>query len=295
MTGHERSSRVVSASEPDSSGSPATGMDRRRFLVAGGAAATLTAVLVACAQEDDAIPVSGEVVPPSSVAQPPVTDAVYIRTSQSVICSGIESYGTLLELGVLSPEDEELLSFVRDRHVEQLGLLTEAAQSVDGEGFEEPNPFIDETVVAPSIEAIDAGGNDPMDVLRYANAYESLIASTLQGFVPSVVAFKARGLMGAISGAENRNAAVIVSRIEGFTVVGAETAAQAEAASGSAPLLTGPGATANTAPDTAPDSAAPLPVSQVPGAFASLAAVEVVLGGESLTWQTPGPNSYIYG
>jgi hypothetical protein len=269
-------------------------MDRRRFLVAGGTAATLAAALVACAQEDEVIPVSGEVVPPASVTQPPLTDAVYLRTSSSVVCSGIESYSALLELGVLSPEDEELLSFVRDRHVEQLGLLTEAAESVGGEGFEEPNPFIEETVVAPAIEAIAAGGNDPMDVLRYANAFENLIASTLQGFVPSVVDFKARGLVGAMSGAENRNAAVIVSRIDDFTVIGAETAAQAEAASGSAPLDTGPGATANTAPDTGPTVAAPLPVSQVPGAFASLAAVEVVLGGESLTWQTPGPNSYIY-
>jgi hypothetical protein len=270
-------------------------MDRRRFLVAGGTAATLAALVVACAEEDQAIPVSGEVVPPASVTQPPVTDAVYIRTSQSVIGSGIESYGTLLELGVLSPEDEELLTFARDRHVEQLGLLTEAAESVDGEGFEEPNPFIDETVVGPSIEAIAAGGDDPMDVLRYANAFESLIASTLQGFVPNVADFKARGLLGAMSAAENRNAAVIVSRIDDFTVIGAETAAQAEAASGSAPLDTGPGATANTAPDTGPTTAAPLPVSQVPGAFASLAAIEVVLGGESLTWETPGPNSYIYG
>ena len=269
------------------------GMDRRRFLVAGGTAATLAALVVACAEEDQAIPVSGEVVPPASVTQPPVTDAVYIRTSQSVICSGIESYGTLLELGVLSPEDEELLTFVRDRHVEQLGLLTEAAESVDGEGFEEPNPFIDETVVGPSIEAI-AGGNDPMDVLRYANAFESLIASTLQGFVPNVADFKARGLMGAMSAAENRNAAVIVSRIEDFTVIGAETAAQAEAASGSAPLDTGPGATANTAPDTGPTTAAAARFAGA-GAFASLAAIEVVLGGESLTWETPGPNSYIYG
>ena len=282
------------SSDIGSPSSPCVSIDRRRFLVAGGAAATLTAALVACAQEDDAIPVSGEVVPPASVQQPPVNDAVYLRTSSSVVCSGIEAYAALLELGVLSPEDEELLSLVNDNHVEQLGLLTEAAESVGGQGFEEPNPFIDETVVGPAIEAIAAGGDEPMDVLRFANAYESLIASTLQGFVPNVADFDARRLMGAMSAAENRNAAVIVSRIEDFTVIGAETAAQAEAASGSAPLDTGPGATANTAPDTGPTVAAPLPVSQVPGAFASLAAVEVVLGGEDLTWETPGPNSYIY-
>ena len=58
--------------------------------------------------------------------------------------------------------------------------------------------------------------------------------------------------------------------------------------------LGGPGATANTAPATGPTAKPPLPVAQVPGAFASLAAVEVVLGGVDLTWDTPGPNSYIY-
>jgi hypothetical protein len=35
-------------------------------------------------------------------------------------------------------------------------------------------------------------------------------------------------------------------------------------------------------------------VAQVPGAFGSLTAVTVVLGGEELVINTPGPNSYIY-
>ena len=80
-----------------------------------------------------------------------------------------------------------------------------------------------------------------------------------------------------------------VSRIDGFTRIGTEEAQQQEASSGSAPLDTGPGATANTAPATGPTAKPPLPVAQVPGAFASLAAVEVVLGGVDLTWDTPGP------
>ena len=144
-----------------------------------------------------------------------------------------------------------------------------------------------ETIVDPALAAIKDGGNDPLDVLRYANAFETFVGATLQGFSPSVVNRPARELMVGIVGSDNRDAAVVVSRIDGFTPIGAESAQAAEAASGSAPVDTGPGATANTAPDTGPTSAAPLPVSQVPGAFASLAAVEVVLGGEDLTWETP--------
>ncbi len=237
---------------------------------------------------------SGEVAQPASLTQPPVTNAVYLRTSSSVVHNAIDSYGALLDLDVLTAEDAELMRFVLDQHREHAAQLGEATVAVGGEAFEEPNPAIAESVVAPALEAIKGGGNDPLDVLRYANAFETLVASTLQGFAPAVNDRPARGLMVGIIGSDNRHAAVIVSRIDGFTPVGAETAAAAEAASGSAPLDTGPGATANTAPDTAPDSAAPLPVSQVPGAFASLASVEVVLGGEDLTWNTPGPNSYIY-
>jgi hypothetical protein len=240
------------------------------------------------------VPVSGEVAQPASLTQPPVTDAVYLRTSSSVVHNAIDSYGALLDLDVLDPDDAELMRYVLDQHREHAAQLGEATVAVGGEAFEEPNPSVAETVVAPALEAIKGGGNDPLDVLRYANAFETLVASTLQGFSPAVTDRPGRELMVGIVGSDNRHAAVIVSRIDGFTRIGAETAAQAEAASGSAPLDTGPGATANTAPDTGPTSAQPLPVSQVPGAFASLAAVEVVLGGEDLTWNTPGPNSYIY-
>ena len=52
----------------------------------------------------------------------------------------------------------------------------EATVAVGGEAFEEPNPSVAETVVAPALEAIKDGGNDPLDVLRYANAFETLVA-----------------------------------------------------------------------------------------------------------------------
>lgn len=268
--------------------------DRRRFLVAGGVTASLAAILVACATEDEAIPVSGDVAQPARLTQPPVNDAVYLRTSSSIVHNAIDSYVALLDLGVLSPEDEELISFVRDQHVEHAALLEAATVAVGGEAYAEPNEAITETVVVPSLDAINGGGDDPLDVLRYANAFDTLIGTTLQGFSPNVIDRASRHLMVGIIGSDNRHSAVVASRIDGFATVGAETAAQAEASSGSAPLDTGPGATANTAPDTGPVAEPPLPVSQVPNAFASLAAVEVVLGGVALTWQTPGPNSYIY-
>ena len=274
--------------------SPGRGLNRRRFLVLGGVSAGLTAAAVACAKEDTTIPVSGSVAQPATRTQPPVTDAVYLRTSSSVVHNAIDSYGQLQELGVLSAEDDALVSRIVELHTEQAGRLGEATAAVGGEPYDKANPALAASVVAPSLKAIGDGGNDPQDVLRYVDAFERLISASLQGYTPSVVDPTARGAMVGIVGAVNRYSAVAVSRIDGFTKIGTEEAQQQEQSSGSAPLLTGPGATANTAPSTSATAKPPLPVAQVPGAFASLAAVEVVLGGEDLTWETPGPNSYIY-
>jgi hypothetical protein len=269
-------------------------LDRRRFLVAGGVSATLAAALVACGKEDNAIPVSGSVAQPATLTQPPVTDAVYLRTSSSVVYNAIDSYGTLQKEQALSAEDEDLVSMIVDLHQQQVDRLAEATIAVGGQAFNEPNPSVTARIVTPALKAIADGGTDPLDILRYVNAFETLIGASLQGYAPLVVDGGARLLTIGVVGAVNRYAAVTVSRIDGFTKIGTEEAQQQEEASGSAPLLTGPGATANTAPSTGPTAKPPLPVAQVPGAFASLAAVEVVLGGEDLTWETPGPNSYIY-
>ena len=81
------------------------------------------------------------------------------------------------------------------------------------------------------------------------------------------------------------------ARIDGFTILAPELAPGEAAATTTTTTST---TTAPTGGSAAPAPAAPLPVYQVPGPFASLAAVEVVLGGEDFTWETPGPNSFIY-
>jgi hypothetical protein len=148
--------------------------------------------------------------------------------------------------------------------------------------------------VTPALQAISDGGTDPLDILRYVNAFETLISASLQGYSPTVVDGDARQLMMGVVGAVNRYSAVSVSRIDGFTRIGTEEAQQQGGVVRLRAASHRPGATANTAPATGPTAKPPLPVAQVPGAFASLAAVEVVLGGVDLTWDTPGPNSYIY-
>jgi hypothetical protein len=101
-----------------------------------------------------------------------------------------------------------------------------------------------------------------------------------------------RELMMRIAAVDNRQSAVVTSRIDGFTILPPATTA---AVAGETTTTTT--TTTTTAPpgvSSGPAPKPPLPVAQIPGSFASLAAVEVVLGGKDLTWETPGPNSYIY-
>ncbi|HWC67804.1 MAG TPA: hypothetical protein VG478_07045, partial [Acidimicrobiales bacterium] len=83
---------------------------------------------------------------------------------------------------------------------------------------------------------------------------------------------------------EARHATVLSTFLEGTTVLPPTSVAQ--------PATTAEETTTTAA--AAEGGAVPAPVAQVPGAFGSLSAVSVVLGGEELTINSPGPNSYIY-
>jgi Ferritin-like domain len=268
----------------------ARSFDRRRFLVLGGTSVSLAGLLAACAGTTEEIPVSGSVDQPDTPTQPPITNAVYLRTSSSVVHNAIDSYGTLLGLGVLSAEDEALVRYIVDQQTEQAKLLEEATSAVGGEPYDSPNPAVAEDIVKPALEAMDKAGNEPQDVLRYVNAFESLVGATLQGFVPNVTVPDPRELMMKIAAVDNRHSAVVTSRIKDFTILAPENIIAVTTTTTTTPptTTTAPGGSA------APPPATPLPVAQVPGPYASLAAVEVVLGGEDFTWETPGPNSYVY-
>jgi hypothetical protein len=282
---------------PEAAASPSarppspTGLDRRRFLVVGGASASFAALLAACASENREIPVSGSIAQPATLTQPPVNNAVYLRTSSSVVHNAVDSYGTLLGLHVLSTADTALVDYIRQQQAQQAQLLEEATKVAGGTPYTKANPNVSENIVKPALEAIDRGRNNPEDVLRYINAFETLIGSTLQGYVPLVTEPPPRELMMRIAAVDNRHAAVIVSRIKGFTVLAPSGQESTGGATTTAPATTSTTVAGGAA---APLPAQPLPVSQVPGAYASLAAVEVVLGGKDFTWETPGPNSYIY-
>jgi hypothetical protein len=267
-------------------------LDRRQFLVAGGVTATLATILVACSSSNTAIPVSGSIAQPATLTQPPVNNAVYLRTSSSVVRNAMNSYDTLLGLKVLSAADTTLVEFIRGQHVQHSEALQAATRVAGGEPYSGANPNVTETIVAPAFDAMKRTGNKPDDVLRYVNAFESFIAATLQQFVPLVSDASPRELMMRISSSDNRHSAVVTSRIGGFTIL-PPLAVQTNDTTTTTTSTTTTTIASPSGSEVLPP-VAPLPVAQIPAAFASLAAIEVVLGGRDLTWETPGPNSYIY-
>jgi hypothetical protein len=268
---------------------PSTGLSRRQVLVttgAGLAGVALAGVLTACGDdaEEEAIPQTGDRTPVQTLPETAVSDAVLLRTASSLVHNLMDAYDRAFDLGVLDGAERGVADEfrqVQDVHAE---ALAEATEEAGGEPFAEPNPNFTTYVIDPGFELIDSGGNDPQELIRFLHALESAATATHQGFVTLLTEPALRQVAMEVGGVEARHATVLSTYLEGTTVLPTTAVTPPEA--------TAEETTTTAAP--ADTGAVPAPVAQVPGAFGSLTAVTVVLGGEELVINTPGPNSYIY-
>jgi hypothetical protein len=265
--------------------STATVLSRRRLLAAGGAGVALAGLVAACSDdtEESAIPETGEPAPVQTLPEAAVTDAVLLRTASSVVHNLVDAYDRVLEAGVLDGAERGVVEEFRQSLDVHSEVLADATEQAGGEPFEEPNPNVTTYVVDPGFELIAEGGDDPQEMIRFLHALESAATATLQGFVPLLSDPELRQVAMEVGGVEARHATVLSGYLDGTTVLPATSVQQPETTSA---------ATTTTA--AAATGVVPAPVAQVPGAFGSLTAVTVVLNGEELTINTPGPNSYIY-
>lgn len=260
--------------------------DRRQLLVFGGTGVTLAALLAACGQPEkpDPIPEVGEQSEVSQLPTVAVTDAVLLRTAASLVRSAIGVYDKVLDLGVLTAEGTEVATLFRAHHVTHAELLDAATVEAGGEPFTEPNPRFESDVVAPALQLIADNGNQLDDVLRFSEAMEAVTLTTNQSFVPLLTMPAFRQTVMEIGATDARQASVIASFIEGSTVLGEDAAAVAEP----------PAVEDDGTETTVAGAVAKLPVSQVPSTFSTLSPVQVSIGDQILTINTPGPNSYAY-
>jgi hypothetical protein len=215
-----------------------------------------------------------------------VTDVVLLRTASSIVHNLIDAYDRVLATGVLDGAERGVVEEFRQTQDAHAEALAEATEDAGGEPYDEPNANFTTYVIEPGFELIEAGGNDPQDLIRFLHALESAASSTMQGFVPQLSDPALRQSAMTVGGVEARHAAVLSTYLDGTTVL-PPTAAAPPAAEAEETTTTAAAADAGA-------GAVPTPVAQVPSAFGTLAPVSVVLNGEELVITSPGPNSYVY-
>jgi hypothetical protein len=266
--------------------------DRRQLLVFGGTGVTMAALLAACGQPEkpDPIPEVGELSEVTPLPTVTVTDAVLLRTAASLVRSAIGVYDAMLDLGVLRADGADVATMFRDHHAAHARMLDEATTEAGGQPYTDPNPRFEADVVDPAIQLIADNGNQVDDVLRFLDAIETVALTTNQSFVPMLTLPAYRQTLMEIGAIEARQSTVIASFIENSYVLGedvvvGDTGDVAEE---------GAGGTDGAETTLAVSAAVKLPVSQVPTTFSTLSPVQVSIGDQILTINTPAANSYAY-
>jgi len=256
---------------------------RRQAFKIGGLTVSLAALVAACGSDLEGDTAPGRVGYAPPVTDPPdytVDDAVLLRTASSLEYTAIAVYGAALEVGGLDSSGQALVARLIENHqalADEMGALTEAEGGV---AWECTNPWLDDRLIAPVLEAIQASDNPTRDVLNVAVALENLAASTHQVLSVELSAPDAK-----------------VATLEAATLASRQSAAIVVLTRGAdgyiSPALNGEGIP--TDPDGVPYHYA------VSDRFGSVGQAELIIGAadengarESFTLQTPAANSFIY-
>ncbi len=264
---------------------PVSVLSRREVLAAGGAGLGLAALVAACggSDEEESLPQTGDPTPVQTLPETPVTDAVLLRTASSIVYNLIDAYERALATGSLDGAERRVADEFLGHADTHADTLADATEDAGGEANGEPNPNFTTHVIEPGFELIGQTDNNPQELLRFLHALESVATATHQGFVSLLSDPGLRQVAMTVGGVQARHATVLSRFLEGTTVLPPTAVAPTETTA------------AETTTSAAADAGAvPQPVAPIPSAFGSLNGVTVVLDGEELVIDTPGPNSYVY-
>jgi hypothetical protein len=256
---------------------------RRQAFKIGGLTVSLAAVVAACGNDIQGDTSPGRVGYAPPITDPPeyaVDDTVLLRTASSLEYSAISVYEQVLKVGGLDSSGQALVESLIANHqaiADEMGALTE---DEGGVAWECSNPWIDDRLIAPVLEAIKTSDDPTRDVLNLAVALENLAASTHQ--VLSVE----------LSASESKTAT-----LEAATLASRQSAAIVVLTRGAdgyiSPEVVGEGVP--TDPSGVPYTYA------ITSRFGTVGQAELIVGAadengarESFTLQTPAANSYIY-
>lgn len=256
---------------------------RRDALKLGGLTVSVAALAAACGTGrtgDDAPGRVGYAPPILALEDYAVDDAVFLRTAGSLELTTAALYEALLETGSLDGDLTALFERLVENHLaiaDEMGALTE---TVGGDVFACVNPWYQDRLIDPLLEAIASSDDQLRDIVNSAVALENIIAATHQSLTID--------LEDADAAAATMSAATLASRHSAALVVAARGADGYVS-----PAIVG---------DEEPTDAEGVPVAfAITGRFGTTGQVEVVVGApdgngvrQTLVLQTPSANSWIY-
>jgi hypothetical protein len=199
--------------------------DRRQFLRIGGITIAGSALLVACGDDEDdsagntttsagdgtTTSTAGDTTSTTAAAATDM-DLTLLRTASSIEVLAIDAYQAAVDSGLVTDQavaDAALL--FQEQHGDHNAALQAQTESLGGEPYTEPNPFLQENVVGPALEAV----SDQLSVVQLALELENAAAQTyaLAGGLLSTPML--RQIIMSIGGVEARHMAVLRGVVDG--------------------------------------------------------------------------------
>ena len=154
---------------------------RRTFFTVGGATVLGSAVMVGCSTaKKKQLTQTGTTETTAAVTTTTApgseeTDAILLRTAQSIERLAVETYASALTSGlVTTPDVVSAFTLFQDQHSQHADAIASITKGVGEEPYDEANPFLKITVVTPGLTA----ATDESDVLVLATALERTAAET---------------------------------------------------------------------------------------------------------------------
>lgn len=201
---------------------------RRQFLRIGGLTVAGSAILVACSDDDDdaaTTSTTGAAAGSSTTGAPETTptteaaateqDLTLLRTAQSIEVLAIDAYQAAVDSGLVETAAiADAAVLFQEQHRDHAGAIEATTMSLGGEPYTEANPYLQENVVGPALEAV----TDELAVVTLALDLEDVAAQTyaLAGGVLSTPTL--RQTIMSIGSVEARHAAVLRGVLDGAGV-----------------------------------------------------------------------------
>lgn len=188
---------------------------RRQALKLGGVTVVGAAVLAACGSDDpDGAGDGGtdtSVAPMGGPAAASDLDLTLLRTATSLEISAVDTYQAAIDSGLVTTAAiAEAATLFQEQHQEHADLLAVATVDAGGQAYEDPNPFVQENVIDPALEAL----TDEISVVSFAKELEDVAAQTYAFAAGALSAPALRQAIMTIGGVEARHAAVLAGVLD---------------------------------------------------------------------------------